>query len=247
MWSPKPTNCFSVFTFLIWRVPIPVLGSNTPLVRAFLLKNHWKLVSFLRFVACLKSRLRSRGPQNIWFYKCRDVFLMWSITTVLQDCCRILRASLSVKKSVWVLLSLTLHQSANNHWNEHCSFPDLKMHIWNVTLKEFRLRSCTDVHTLQVRSTSQFSVTFHFKFSTKYGPIKENKYFAVQLHSLKMIHWDAPISCWAPAVLPRRGSHAPDTQFTSHSYCWLCDVLRQQILYSLRNQILKCQWTNQCK
>lgn len=31
------------------------------------------------------------------------------------------------------------------------------------------------VCTLQVRSTSQFSVTFHFKFSMKCGPIKENK------------------------------------------------------------------------
>lgn len=116
------------FTFLIRRVPIPVCGSNTPPARAFLLKNHWKLVSFLRFVACLKSTFRSQGPKCMLFLNGWMSFY-YETSLALEDCTRILETSFFIKISDQNMLSLNFHCSADKHLDEHCLHRSHKIHI----------------------------------------------------------------------------------------------------------------------
>lgn len=103
------------FTFEICRVPIPVWGSNTPPARALWLKNHWKLVSFLRFVACLKSTFRSQNTFDFSILACSNInhHLHYS---------RIWEFPFFVKISAQNKASPYCHWSAAKHLDECCSY-----------------------------------------------------------------------------------------------------------------------------
>lgn len=104
------------FTLEICRVPSPVCGSNTPPARALWLKNHWKLVSFLRFVACLNSTFRSQNTFD---------FLILGRPNMNHHLhyCRIWDFPFFVKISAPNKPSPYCHWSAARQWHEHCSYP----------------------------------------------------------------------------------------------------------------------------
>lgn len=104
------------FTFEIFRVPIPVCGSNIPPARALWLKNHWNLVSFLRFVACLKSTFQSQNTFDSLIPGCPNM------NNHLHSS-RIWEFPFFVKTSAPNKPSPYCHWSAAKHLHKHCSCP----------------------------------------------------------------------------------------------------------------------------